>query len=86
MRSDTPLMLHTSHVPQHLLIMATVLRYIMSTPNGPVLRKQELDAFLLTAFSSDLTNAHYLQDLQSTGGSVGNADMCVMLCVKSHNI
>ena len=36
----------------------------MSTPNGPVLRKQELDAFLLTAFSSDLTNAHYLQDLQ----------------------
>lgn len=64
MRSDTPLMLHTSHVPQHLLIMATVLRYIMSSSNGPVLRKQELDAFLLTAFSSDLTNAHYLQDLQ----------------------
>ncbi|KAG0724596.1 Constitutive coactivator of PPAR-gamma-like protein 2 [Chionoecetes opilio] len=64
MRSDTPLMLHTSHVPQHLLIMAAVLRYIMSTPNSPVLRKQELDAFLVTAFSSDLTNAHYLQDLQ----------------------
>ncbi|KAK7086333.1 hypothetical protein SK128_018849 [Halocaridina rubra] len=64
MRSDTPLMLHTSHVPQHLLIMATVLRYIMSSPTGPVLRKQELDAFLVTAFSPDLTNAHYLQDLQ----------------------
>lgn len=64
MRSDSPLMLHTSHVPQHLLIMATVLRYIMSTPSGPVLRKQELDAFLVTAFSPDLTNAHYLQDLQ----------------------
>lgn len=28
MRSDTPLMLHTSHVPQHLLIMATVLRWV----------------------------------------------------------
>ncbi|XP_047473051.1 constitutive coactivator of PPAR-gamma-like protein 2 isoform X5 [Penaeus chinensis] len=64
MRSDSPLMLHTSHVPQHLLIMATVLRYIMSNPTGPVLRKQELDAFLVTAFSPDLTNAHYLQDLQ----------------------
>ncbi|KAK3851415.1 hypothetical protein Pcinc_041934 [Petrolisthes cinctipes] len=64
MKSDTPLMLHTSHVPQHLLIMATVLRYIMSSPSGPVLRKQELDAFLVTAFSPDLTNAHYLQDLQ----------------------
>ncbi|XP_053641364.1 constitutive coactivator of PPAR-gamma-like protein 1 homolog isoform X4 [Cherax quadricarinatus] len=64
MRSDSPLMLHTSHVPQHLLIMATVLRYIMSTSNGPILRKQELDAFLVTAFSPDLTNAHYLQDLQ----------------------
>ncbi|XP_071522180.1 constitutive coactivator of PPAR-gamma-like protein 1 homolog isoform X3 [Panulirus ornatus] len=64
MRSDSPLMLHTSHVPQHLLIMATVLRYVMSNPNGPILRKQELDAFLVTAFSPDLTNAHYLQDLQ----------------------
>ncbi|XP_068208238.1 constitutive coactivator of PPAR-gamma-like protein 1 homolog isoform X4 [Palaemon carinicauda] len=64
MRSDSPLMLHTSHVPQHLLIMATVLRYIMSSPSGPVLRKQELDAFLVTAFSPDLTNAHYLQELQ----------------------
>lgn len=26
MRSDTPLMLNTSYVPQHLLILATVLR------------------------------------------------------------
>ncbi|KAG7167167.1 Constitutive coactivator of PPAR-gamma-like protein 2-like [Homarus americanus] len=64
MRSDSPLMLYTSNVPQHLLIMATVLRYIMSNPDGPVLRRQELDAFLVTAFSPDLTNAHYLQDLQ----------------------
>lgn len=28
MRSDTPLMLNTSHVPQHLLVMACVLRYM----------------------------------------------------------
>lgn len=26
MRSDTPLMLNTTYVPQHLLILATVLR------------------------------------------------------------
>lgn len=29
-----------------------------------ILRKQEFDAFLVTAFSSELTNAHYLQELQ----------------------
>ena len=40
------------------------LRYILSWPGGQILRKQELDAFLATAFSPDLTNAHYLQDLQ----------------------
>jgi hypothetical protein len=29
MRSDTPLMLNPAYVPQHLLVMASVLRYVV---------------------------------------------------------
>ncbi|XP_023290727.1 constitutive coactivator of PPAR-gamma-like protein 1 homolog isoform X2 [Orussus abietinus] len=65
MRSDTPLMLNTSHVPQHLLVMACVLRYIMSfSEKVKILRRQELDAFIAQAFAQELMNAQYLQDLQ----------------------
>ncbi|XP_032680714.1 constitutive coactivator of PPAR-gamma-like protein 1 homolog [Odontomachus brunneus] len=65
MRSDTPLMLNTSYVPQHLLVMACVLRYIMSFSDKiKILRRQELDAFIAQAFSPELMNAQYLQDLQ----------------------
>merc|ERR1719357_169208 len=58
MGADNPLMLQTSHVPQHLLLMATVLRYIMRQCS--VLRKPELDSFLITAFSPELLDADYL--------------------------
>ncbi|KAJ9598878.1 hypothetical protein L9F63_026588 [Diploptera punctata] len=64
MRSDTPLMLNPAFVPQHLLVMATVLRYIMSFTDKKILRKPELDAFIAQAFSPELMNAHYLQELQ----------------------
>ncbi|KZC14572.1 PREDICTED: constitutive coactivator of PPAR-gamma-like protein 1 homolog isoform X2 [Dufourea novaeangliae] len=65
MRSDTPLMLNTTYVPQHLLVMACVLRYIMSFSDIiKILRRQELDAFIAQAFSPELMNAQYLQDLQ----------------------
>ncbi|XP_044007486.1 constitutive coactivator of PPAR-gamma-like protein 1 homolog isoform X2 [Aphidius gifuensis] len=64
MRSDTPLILNVSHVPQHLLIMACVLRYIMTYSDKKILRRQELDAFIAQAFSPNLMNAQYLQDLQ----------------------
>ncbi|XP_045534436.1 constitutive coactivator of PPAR-gamma-like protein 1 isoform X1 [Papilio machaon] len=66
MRSDTPLMLNTSYVPQHLLILATVLRFIM-TSQIQILRRQELDAFLATAFSNDLMNALHLQEMTVNG-------------------
>ncbi|XP_053602240.1 constitutive coactivator of PPAR-gamma-like protein 1 isoform X3 [Plodia interpunctella] len=66
MRSDTPLMLNTSYVPQHLLILATVLRFIM-TSQLQILRRQELDAFLATAFSTDLMNALHLQEMTVNG-------------------
>jgi len=58
MSSDSHLMLQTNHVPQHLLLMASVLRYIMSQKS--ILRKPELDAFLVTAFSPELLDTEYL--------------------------
>lgn len=62
LNSDTPLILNTSHVPHHMLIMACVLRYIMSQ-DRPVLRRNELDAFLCHAFNPNLMNPQYLQEL-----------------------
>ncbi|XP_057319789.1 constitutive coactivator of PPAR-gamma-like protein 1 homolog isoform X2 [Microplitis mediator] len=65
MKSDTSLMLNISYVPQHLLVMSCVLRYIMSFSDKiKILRRQELDAFIVQAFSPDLMNPQYLQDLQ----------------------
>ncbi|KAK5644660.1 hypothetical protein RI129_005960 [Pyrocoelia pectoralis] len=62
LNSDTPLILNTSYVPQHMLVMACVLRFIMSQSKA-ILRRQELDAFLCQAYSPDLMNAQYLQEL-----------------------
>ena len=62
MSSDSPMMLSTSHVPQHLLLMGSVLRYIMAHNN--ILRKPELDAFLVTAFSPELGDAEYLAKMK----------------------
>jgi len=64
MRSDTALMLNPEYVPQHLLIMASVLRYMMSFPEKKVLRKPELDAFITTAIMPELMNAEINQELQ----------------------
>lgn len=63
MRSDTQLMLNPSYVPQHLLVLATVLRYIMSFPDKGVLRKHELDAIIATAMDPQLSNSEYNQEL-----------------------
>ncbi|XP_013779600.1 constitutive coactivator of PPAR-gamma-like protein 1 homolog isoform X2 [Limulus polyphemus] len=63
MRSDSPLMLNTAYVPQHMLIMCCVLRYIMSDER-PILRKQELDAFLAQGVSPHLMNAQFTQTVQ----------------------
>ena len=62
MSSDCPLMLNTSHVPQHLLMMGCILRYVMSQNN--ILRKPELDAFLVTAFAPELGDAEYLAKMK----------------------
>lgn len=57
-------MLNPDYVPQHLLILACVLRYIMSASQGTILQKQELDALIVQAFAIEITNPNYLQDLQ----------------------
>lgn len=62
LNSDTPLILNTSYVPQHMLVMACVLRYIMSLER-PIMRRNELDSFLCQAYSQDLMNVQYLQEL-----------------------
>ncbi|KAM3962412.1 LOW QUALITY PROTEIN: constitutive coactivator of PPAR-gamma-like protein 1 homolog [Aphomia sociella] len=78
MRSDTPLMLNTSYVPQHLLILATVLRFIM-TAQIQILRRQELDAFLVTAFSNDLMNALHLQEMTVNGISSRGVQLAALV-------
>nr|XP_022900711.1 constitutive coactivator of PPAR-gamma-like protein 1 homolog isoform X1 [Onthophagus taurus]XP_022900712.1 constitutive coactivator of PPAR-gamma-like protein 1 homolog isoform X1 [Onthophagus taurus] len=62
LNSDTPLILNTAYVPQQLLVMACVLRYIMSLER-PIMRKNELDVFLCQAYNPDLMNVQYLQEL-----------------------
>ena len=62
MSSDTPLILSTHHVPQHLLMMASVLRYIVAHNN--ILRKPELDAFIVTAFSPELMDTDYMAKMK----------------------
>lgn len=62
LKSDTPLMLNTSYVPQHLLLMCCVHRYILQTSR--VLQRQELDAFLAMAVSPLLHDIQIMQDLK----------------------
>lgn len=63
MRSDSPLMLNRNYVPQHMIVLACVLRYIVTNPDRNVLTRQELDAFLVTAFSPQLMNVEYTQEM-----------------------
>ncbi|XP_059611488.1 constitutive coactivator of PPAR-gamma-like protein 1 [Phlebotomus argentipes] len=63
MRSDSLLMLNRGYVPQHMLVMACVLRYMITDPERSMLTRQELDAFLATAFSQQMINVEYTQEL-----------------------
>lgn len=64
MRSDTPLMYNTDYVPQHTLIIACVLRYIMTFTEVPILQKFELDALIITAVAPELSKNENTQELQ----------------------
>ena len=59
-----PLLVH-ANVPQQMLLLAAVLRYMMtSSEKGPVLQKPELDAFLATAFSPELADIAYVREMR----------------------
>ncbi|KAK3691038.1 hypothetical protein RRG08_049343 [Elysia crispata] len=62
MWSDTNLMMNTNYVPQHLLVMCSVLRYLMQYRR--VLQRQELDAFLAMSVSPLLHDVQTMQDLK----------------------
>lgn len=64
MRSDTPLMYNTDYVPQHTLIIACVLRYIMTFTEVHILQKFELDALIITAVAPELSKNENTQELQ----------------------
>lgn len=64
MRADTPLMYNTDYVPQYTLIIASVLRYIMTFTEVPILQKYELDAFIITAVAPELSKNENTQELQ----------------------
>lgn len=57
-------MYNTDYVPQHTLIIASVLRYIMTFTEAPILQKYELDAFIITAVAPELSKTENAQELQ----------------------
>jgi len=57
-------MYNTDYVPQHTLIIASVLRYIMTFTEVPILHKYELDAFIITAVAPELSKTENTQELQ----------------------
>uniref|UniRef100_A0A673YC10 Family with sequence similarity 120 member C n=1 Tax=Salmo trutta TaxID=8032 RepID=A0A673YC10_SALTR len=63
LRSDCPALLNPAQVPQHLLLMCCVLRYMMQWPGGGILQRHELDAFLAQAVSNQLYEPDQLQEL-----------------------
>ncbi|GFO23155.1 constitutive coactivator of ppar-gamma-like protein 1-like protein [Plakobranchus ocellatus] len=62
MMSDSNLMMNTNYVPQHQLVMCSVLRYLLQF--GRVLQRQELDAFLAMSVSPLLRDIQTMQDLK----------------------
>lgn len=82
MRSDTPLMMNRNNVPQHMLVLACVLRYIITNPSterGNILSRHELDAFLVTAFSSQLVNVEYTQEMVLPGVYLRGVSLATLL-------
>ncbi|GIX88308.1 constitutive coactivator of PPAR-gamma-like protein 2 [Caerostris extrusa] len=64
MQSTNPMMVIPSYVPQHLIILCSVLRFLLSSPDNPFLYKYELDAFLVQAVDPHLMDTEYTQKLE----------------------
>lgn len=67
MRSDTAIMLNRNFVPAHLMVLACVLRYMVTSSERNVISRHEIDAFLVTAFSPQLGNVEYTQEMVLPG-------------------
>ncbi|XP_057297054.1 constitutive coactivator of PPAR-gamma-like protein 1 [Hydractinia symbiolongicarpus] len=64
MKSDTINMSNTAMVPQRLMLLCCVLRYLIQQDSGKaVLTKQDIDAFLAQALSTQLTTEYNTQNL-----------------------
>ena len=59
--------------------MKIVFRYIMSSPTVVILRKPELDALLVTAFSPELRNPKYLAELKLDVVTVRGVQIATMV-------
>lgn len=66
MKNDSKLILNLSYVPKHLILLCCVLRYMITYPNGAILRKQELDCFLAQAVSRNLLNSNVNHNIEIT--------------------
>ncbi len=67
MRCDNcPPLLSSSSVPQHMILLACVLRYVMTitSQSYAILSKPELDALLATAFSPELRHSRVIDELK----------------------
>lgn len=64
MKSDTVNMSNTAMVPQRLMLLCCVLRYLIQQDSKvSILSKQDIDAFLAQALSAQLTTEHNTQNL-----------------------
>lgn len=56
--------MHEIHFGIFNMLLLLFCRYIMSFPETKILRKQELDAFIVTALAPEFPNAQYTQELR----------------------
>lgn len=66
-------------VTKNLVTVRPRCRYIVTHPDRNILLRQELDAFLATAFSPHIVNIEYLQELV-----VGSAFRLYISCTNEH--
>lgn len=68
MKSDKAIILDSTCVPQQMLVLTCVLRYILGTEKK-VLRKSELEAYIAQAFIQDMTDPTIAQDIEVSTAS-----------------
>ena len=83
---DVQSLLVPANVPQHAIILACVLRYIMTATKIPVLQKPELDAFLVTAFSPEIGNHKYLAEMTLDFVTIRGVQLATMFMQVKQNV